>query len=299
MNNKVMLVASFEEGAYSYIIDLALKDMGYEVMQFDPKYFFGLNYKPTEIGHEFDWRCMSFDPDYILTIKGRELPFEYLKDKPALKINWWLDNNTRYADFNKMIDVYDRYYLCEDGQDQPWLPIGIHPEIHKPITSDDELYKSDVVFAGTAHMSRGLKVVKILRDLPYKSKIFGNAWGAKGNFYGIYVHGEAIYWKELMKAYTMSHIILNCHYIEGITPNMRSIEAPASGSALLSDTGSGIQKCLKEGEEFISYKNIKEARYLICKYLEEPEELYRIGVNGYKRVRKDHDIHDRIKVLLK
>ena len=297
--NKVMLVASFEEGAYSFVVEAGLKDLGYEVLRYDPRQLFSMGYKHPDMILDFNWKYNAFDPDYILAIKAMELPIDCIKDKPAMKINWWLDNFKRYSETLRILNNYDKYFLSESNQGHPWLPIGIHPAVHKPMASDNPIYKNDVIFAGTAHLDRGLRIIKIMRNLPYKMKIFGNAWGSEGDFFGINVHGKAIYWDELMKAYTMSHIILNNHYEETITPNMRAIEAPASGTAMLSDTGKGIKECLREGEEFIPYKDTREARYLICKYMEEPEELYRIGENGYRRIRKDHLIHDKIKVLLK
>lgn len=288
---KVLLISTFQEGAYSHIIRKVFREMNYSVFSFDHR---SLNEIATR---EFKDICAMIDPDIIFSVKGRGIDPKAIKDAGGKKILWWLDNVTRFTDFEDYINVYDKYYVIEEGQGHPWMSIGIDPDIHRPQLTNDERFKSDLVFAGTGHGKRVQRVESILRNYPYNVKLWGNNWYSLKDK-SLWT-GNAIYFADLYKAYTMSSLILNVHYYPGITPNMRTIEAPASGTAMLSDTGAGINACLKPDKEYIPYESVKEARYLIYKYLEEPESLYSIGQNGMARVNKDHLLKDKLKEMIK
>jgi len=303
--NKVLLVGSFGDGAFAYaIFNTFIKELNYYVQPFDPTNERALGKSQDEIDDAFKILCNGFDPDIIFTIKPRDLSSKIIKEQPEKKICWWLDNRKRYGDIDKYYDVHDKFYLCESDQGMPWMPIGIIPQIHKPtIASNDkekDYFKSNIVFCGTAHAQRALFLIKTLNSLPYIVKVWGNSWNSTiFDYTEIKYMGKAIYWDKLMKAYTNTDIILNNHYEKGITPNMRCIEAPASGTLLLSDSGNGLEQCLKKNEEFVAYDTIRDARYMIVKYMEEEEERFRIAKNGYRRVNKDHLLKDKLKEMIK
>ena len=291
---KVVLVSTFAKGAYGHVVKKIFHEMGHQVFIFDPRNMMALGKKPKDIGDDFVFLCDAVEPDVVFAIKGRGLHPDFIKDVPALKVVWWLDNITRYSDFNKYINVYDRYWVIEEGQGHPWMAIGIDPTLHKPVTPDDKKFDSDIIFAGTAHRERSGRLMEILRGLPCNIALWGNSWRNDTP----YLRGGAIYWYDLMKAYTGSKIILNNHYVKGITPNMRCIEAPASGTAMLSDTGNGLEQCLKKDKEYISYDSLKEARYLTLKYLEETEEREKIAKAGYRRIYKEHLLVDKLTEMI-
>lgn len=237
----------------------------------------------------------ALEPDYVLAIKGRGLEPKTIKDIPAKKILWWLDSATRYADFEDCVEAYDKYYVIEEGWGHPWMAIGIDPSLHRRIETDEEKYKSDVIFAGTAHPKRSKAVVKITQNMPWITKIWGNAWHPQTPNW----QGNAIYWDELYKAYSGAKIILNAHYIKGITPNMRSIEAPASGTMMLSDSGKGLEKCLRKGKEYVAYDSAKEAKRLILKYLEDEKEREKIAKAGQRKVYRRHLLSMKLEKMFK
>jgi len=290
----VLLIATFEEGAYAHVINKVLKDEGYLVYMFDHRKFV-LSYGKVEADKYLKGLYKNIELDYILSIKGRELFPSTIESLNGEKILWWFDSAIRYSDFEEHAAVYDKCWVVEEGQGYPWMPIVIDLDIHHPIQTDDPAFKSDCTFIGTGHPKRIMKVIKMTHNLPYDIKIWGNDW-----YEGTPNHvGKAIYWDNLMKAYAGSKIILNAHYIPGITPNMRAIEAPASGTMVLSDTGPGLEQCFKKGTEYVPYNTIKEARQMIRKYMEEPEEREKIGLAGYKRVIKDHLLKYRIEEMFK
>ena len=291
---KIILVSTFTMGAYSHVVMAIMKKMGHAVYPFDQRTLRQRGLNPHVIGKAFHNLCEGVEPDVIFAIKGRGLHPDYIKDQAGLKVVWWLDNTTRFVDFQDYIDVYDKYYVIEEGQGHPWMPIGIDPTLHRPFPPDTPEQSSDVVFAGTAHPKRSARIGEILRRLPCAVALWGNNWPPGFP----YQRGEAIYWRELMKVYTGSKIILNNHYYPGITPNMRSIEAPASGTMMLSDTGVGLETCLKKGKEYVAYESVKEARYLIAKYLEDVPAREKIAKAGYRRVHKDHLLIDKLEVMI-
>ena len=218
-----------------------------------------------------------------------------IKDLPSKKILWWFDHSERYADFNDYISVYDKYYVVEEGLGHPNMTIGIDPDIHRRIENDEEKYKCDVIFAGTAHPTRSQVVIDTTYMMPWTTKIWGNSWNPKTPNWV----GPAIYFDELFRAYSASKLVLNKHYFPGITPNMRAIEAPASGTAMISDTGIGIEHALRKDKEYISYKDTKDAKRLIVKYLEDVDEREKIAKAGKRKVFIKHLLKDKLAEMLK
>jgi len=294
----ILLVSTFQEGAYGHIVAKVLTEMGYGVIPFDHRKlkYDGLN--PKQVGDRYVSQLRIYDPDYVFAIKGRGIPPDVIRETGAKTVLWWLDNVTRFIDFEEYISVYDKYYAIEASQGHPWMAIGIDPEIHCPVQTNDEAFKSDITFVGTGHPKRTKRVEEILRHLPYKVKIWGNSWEGRLQEPSIWT-GVPVYFQNLYKVYTSNNMILNVHYYPGITPNMRTIEAPASATAMISDTGEGIDACLKPGKEYIPYESVQEARYLIGKYMEDYEELDKIAFAGFERVMKDHLLKNKLKEMLK
>jgi spore maturation protein CgeB len=292
---KILLLSTFQAGAYGQVILKNLREMGYSTLGIDHRAM-GQIMTQRQVDKHIALLCKTYEPDIIFAIKGRGISPSVLADQPAFKVNWWLDNVTRFSDFKEYTDVYDKYYAIEASQGHPWMAIGIDPDIHRPLAPAPEegAFFSEVVFAGTGHIRRNPRIIKILSPLPYDIAIWGNAWPQNTPFH----RGPAIYFDGLMKIHTGADLILNNHYVPGITPNMRAIEAPASGTAMISDGGEGIEKCLRRDKEFICYDSIKEARYLIRKYIEEPEARRKIGKAGYRKVYKKHLLKDKLVEML-
>lgn len=291
---KVVLVSTFGEGAYAHIVHKNLIEMGYMVIPFDQRNLRVRGFGIDQIDQAFDDICKIYDPDYIFSIKGRGLSPHIIKEQGATTINWWLDNVTRFTDFQDYYEAYDKFWVIESSQGYPWMAIGIDPEIHKPAPYTEK-YESDVIFAGTGHPKRTPKVENILRNMPFNTGIIGNSWEYLQDK-TLWIR-KAVYFEELYKHYAGTQMILNVHYYPGITPNMRSIEAPASAKPMISDTGEGLEKCLTPGLEYIPYDSIKEARYLIRKYMQEAEERRRIGVAGQRKVYIEHNIKKKLKAM--
>ena len=293
---KILLISTLQLGAYSHVIYRTLLKMGHDVFPFDQRIVHRQTAEISEIDKQFEYIHDFYEPDVILAVKGRGVSPHLIKESSALTVNWWLDNAKRFSDFRDYYKVYDKMYLIEEGQGYDWMAIGIDPEMHKPtpLEEGDEHLVSDVVFAGTAHFGRSDRIYKSFLGLPHNIAIWGNDWPPIPH-----VKGRAIYFYDLMKAYTASKLIFNAHYYKGITPNMRCIEATCTGTTMMSDTGRGINKILKKGKEYIPYDSPVEARYLINKYMEEPEARDKIGQAALKRVYKDHLLKDKLEEMMK
>jgi spore maturation protein CgeB len=293
VSKRVLLAAPYSYGAYGRVIADVMNRMGHEVSVFDFRTHRLKGLKKLNL--EFRRVLKFVNPEVLFSIKGEGLDSHVIKNYGGLTVNWWLDHHKRFSFFEEYYDAYDKLFLCEDGQGYPWMAIGIDPTLHKPTMPDNEIFMSDIIFAGTNHPKRTPRLGEIMRGIPYNFALWGNGYpeGMRQ------LRGRAIYYNHLMMAYTGSKLILNNHYRKGITPNMRSIEAPASGTAMLSDSGTGLEKCLNRGTEYIAYDSPKEARYLIRKYIEEPEEREKIAFAGMQRVYKDHLLEDKIKEMLK
>lgn len=292
---KILLVSTFEIGAFGHVVFHTLRKMGHIVTKFDHiqtsmEEFGNVSY----LDKKFKFICEMVQPELIFIIKGRGLSPSVIKEQSARKILWWTDSIKRFSDFSDYVDAVDKAYCLEEGQGFPWSPVGIDESFHRPYPVSNPLANSDIIFVGTGHYFRANEVYRIFEGLrDYNLAIWGNSWGKNP-----YHKGNALYNLDLMAVYTGAKIILNKHYIPGITPNMRAFEAPASGTMVLSDSGNGLRECFAEGKEFVAYKDNREARYLARKYLEEPEERAKIAKAGYDRVRRDHQLSDRMVKML-
>jgi len=293
-NKKTLLISTFQDGAYAYVIFHVMAKMGWNPLAFNHRSMLA-KFGPKYTNEFLMTTVNAIEPDYVLTIKGRGLDPKVIAEIPAKKVLWWFDLVYRYGDFEKYIDVYDKYYVVEEGQGYPWMATGIDPDIHKRIETDDEYYHSDVVFVGTGHRKRTIKISEILSNLPWNAKIWGNNYNPDTPNW----IGEAMYWDKCMMAHSNAKISLNAHYIEGLTPNMRAIEVPTTATLMISDTGAGLEQCLDKGKEYVAYDTTLEAKRLIMKYLEDEDERREIGLAGQRKVYKKHLLRDKLEMMFK
>jgi len=99
-----------------------------------------------------------------------------------------------------------------------------------------------------------------------------------------------------------SHIgIINIHQASNVpfsALNMRTFEAPASNSLLISDYREGIEKYFEIGKEILCFKDVDELRKILSQLKQSPNSFNMIRDAGYKRVIKDHTYEARMKEVL-
>lgn len=80
--------------------------------------------------------------------------------------------------------------------------------------------------------------------------------------------------------------------------NMRTYEAPAAGSLLITQAGDYIDRVLKHGQECFEYQSI-EHLYQICEYIKNhPKETEEMRIAGQKAIMNKHTYEHRAKEIL-
>jgi spore maturation protein CgeB len=99
-----------------------------------------------------------------------------------------------------------------------------------------------------------------------------------------------------------SHIgVINIHQVSNnplSALNMRTFEAPASNSLLISDYREGIEKYFEIGREILCYKNKDELKKILSEITQSPDSFNMIRDAGYRRAIKDHTYLARMKEVL-
>ena len=99
-----------------------------------------------------------------------------------------------------------------------------------------------------------------------------------------------------------SHIgVINIHQVSNnpfSALNMRTFEAPASNSLLISDYREGIEKYFEIGKEILCFKDTDELRKILSQLKQSPNSFNMIRDAGYKRAIKDHTYEARMREVL-
>ena len=80
--------------------------------------------------------------------------------------------------------------------------------------------------------------------------------------------------------------------------NMRTFEAPASNSLLISDYREGIEKYFEIGKEILCFKDTDELRKILSQLKQSPNSFNMVRDAGYKRAIKDHTYEARMREVL-
>lgn len=180
------------------------------------------------------------------------------------------------ADFVFVAQKRAQEEFKRDGVNAIWLPHAVEPLAYPK----GELLtkKYDVCFVGHVNsLNRENALNRIFYEFP--------------NFY----YGQALF-EEAARKFSESKIVFNISMTDDI--NMRTFEAMATGSLLLTNWIPTIEELFEDGKHLVLYRSEEEmvdkARY----YLKHDDEREAIAQAGYEAVIKNHKIQDRVDVIL-
>ena len=75
----------------------------------------------------------------------------------------------------------------------------------------------------------------------------------------------------------------------------RLFELPGNGVLQISDGGKSLEEFFPVGDEVVGYESADELVAQIRYYLEREDERRRIALNGFRRVKRDHGIGNRLR----
>lgn len=112
-------------------------------------------------------------------------------------------------------------------------------------------------------------------------------------------HKGHAYGKELIKVLKSSKIVLNIHRdFEVGGGNFRLFEIPGSRAFQLVDNKQDIGTYFEIGKEIVTFDDARDLKEKVEYYLQNPKEREQIAEAGYRRVKKDHSLIDRMNKII-
>jgi spore maturation protein CgeB len=192
-----------------------------------------------------------------------------------------------------------------------FLPHGYDPEIHHPLSLDEEQiarYRHDVTLVATHTAYKEHLLAKLLRHLPeIDLHIYGNGWRERSGSPEIKssIHGFPLYGSEYAKAIRASRICLGIMSgkVHGVTQGdettTRTYEIPACGGFMLHERTPELLELYEEDKEVACFGSVEELAEKIQYYLAHPEERQAIARAGHARCVPAYSYDNRVKEILR
>lgn len=157
-----------------------------------------------------------------------------------------------------------------------WLPHAVEPQAYPRQIYASKRY--DVCFVG--HINSGNRVDaldRLFKEVP--------------NFF----YGQRTF-EDAAEIYGQSKVVFNISMLDDL--NMRTFEAMATGSMLLTNWIPTIEEHFEDGKHLVLYRTpeemVEKARY----YIEHDEEREKIAAAGYEEVMAKHTFKHRLDTML-
>lgn len=251
-------------------------------------------------------------PDIIFFLKAEAIwqrTVAQIKKISSAVILWFYPDNpfvmwngNSNQEMLKLLPLVDTYLiwskqlipiLVQAGAPQvQYLPFGVDPRLfwqtRVDISENDrQKYAADACFVGTWDAEREWWLTQLIERRPHLSlAIWGNRWDehvAVDSPLRKFFKGAAVYGIEMIKAFRVAKIVLNFIRQQNTTShNMRSIEAPASSSFLLTErTAEQANLLFKEDYSIACFATPDELAEKVDYYLMHESERQKISTNGY------------------
>ncbi|MBI1912997.1 MAG: glycosyltransferase [Deltaproteobacteria bacterium] len=260
-----------------------------------------LHYRGTRLAE----KIKEYSPDLILLIRGirfTEDVLKYARENAAL-FGWWIEKEERMAEAFKEIHLYDHYFFmnsrCVEAAEEKGFTNAsalLHSVDTEAFYKMDCPKKYDWCFVGGWSPKRQLFIERALK-ISKNAAIYGPKW-LKKNMLNFTLHkvvkGDYIEGAELVKLYNESKVVLNITnwgFGEGDKRsgmNMRVLEVPASGAAMLTDGSIDLKKIVTPGEHVILYEGINQFGDMLSHYIGNDSERERLALRGCAHVRTNY-----------
>ncbi|WP_158294492.1 glycosyltransferase [Halorubrum sp. GN11GM_10-3_MGM] len=270
-----------------------------------------------EAHDRFETTATELDVDAVLVMKGYDVSQELLEQirlsTDAVLCNWNPDNPykirskervaTKYLDTLPAYDIVftwgefllDR--LRKDGADDVrYLPFAHDPQFHYPAKAHNE-YDCEVAFLGHYSPKRE-RYLSALTDLDFQLR--GNMWRWKCFDWSLRrcYYGAALGHPSYTRAMASTDIVVNVVADHNLPEhNMRTFEAPASGSLMVTTRSEGQQQYFPDKEACVMYDDPAELQDVVAQYLDDDEEREAIAARGREWV-EGHTYEQRMAKLV-
>jgi spore maturation protein CgeB len=299
----------------------ALKELGYNVKHFQIN---NQSFKNNIVGlynknkaHELHAKSIrdsiiDFKPNIIFFISAFFIPityYKYLRDLPFIcKIAAWdADEAIRY-EYNKQYGYYidilfsaTYYYLnnhFNEFKNVHLLQCAVDTNKFK----NNNFNKINKAYFAAAYNNERCKFINSISENQIILKGWGwNKCSILNKSHNTIIINKKIKLSQVAKDYDQYQITLNLHQKDNALHgglNMRTFEAPACGSMIISDKREDLNLSYEDGKEIITYKNFDEAKELINRYTKDTLLAKIIAQNAYKRTLEFHTYKVRMNQFL-
>ena len=256
-------------------------------------------------------QCVSFQPDIVFFVSAFFIPvvyYELLKELPSspLIVAWDGDTAVRYPkneSYSNYIDVLmsgSKYYV--DNK------VSYFPNTHHLLMAVNEKF----FFRNSEHISKAYFCAAYTRERgdfiehlsPRNIVVKGWGWGPfidTIDTKNLEIINKKIKLLEVANDYRQYILTLNMHQKANAPHgelNMRTFEAPACGSIILSDYREEMYLAYEPGREVLMYKNTDEANEHMDKLFRDKNYTKKLSENAYKKTISEHTYTKRIEYCL-
>lgn len=317
---RVLVYGATAETAMGRMCARALEEIGHEVGYFERNSIhlpLVGKYSLNSTHNGLEQTVVEEEVNALLVIKGYDLSHERLKriweSTEATLLNWNPDNpyqvrskQQHATDYLDTLSVYDVVFtwgeflittLEEDGgTDVRYLPFAHDPSYHYPADPRAE-YNCEVAFLGH-YSSKREQYLSSLTEFDFQVR--GNMWRWKCFDLSLRraYQSPALGHPEYARAMASADIIVNVVADHNIpAQNMRTFEAPASGTLMVTTRTEGQQRYFPDEEACVMYDDPEELREVVAYYLDDDEEREAIAARGQEYV-QEHTYADRMRKLV-
>lgn len=241
------------------------------------------------------------EPDLVFIVRGIRFRDDVMQEirKRAAIFGWWIEREERMEEAFREAGLFDHYFFMnsscvEEGRKRgidniSLLHHSVDPETFRPVKMDK---KYDWCFVGNWSPKRQSVIERALK-VSKNGVIWGPKW-VKNNLLNFSINrmvkGDYIDGAELVKLYNETRVVLNITnwgFGEGEKRsgmNMRVLEVPACGAALLTDSSKDLRNVVTPGRHVIVYESIGEFTDKLSYYLSNNGELEKIAAAGRAHV---------------
>lgn len=271
------------------------------------------NFIKNRVLKKFD----SFNPEYVLLIKGDSLPLDavrYMKKKSQVAM-WVMDSFNMVGELTfKNAEEVGSVFVFEASDIErfkelpfkmTYLPLGYDEFTYYKIDNKEKTI--DVFFVGELDNERLKILEKLVTDFPnLKMKFYGGY--AKYNIpklfkyyvlaYNRYFTNITLNHTQINEMYNQSKICLNLHRSQSKYGwNARTNEILATGAFQIVDNIPGIAVEYKDG--LILFNNYDDLKQKILFYLNHSKKLNEIAQKGHKMALEKHSYSSCVEIILK
>lgn len=317
---RVLVFGATAETAMGRMCARALGEIGHEVRYFErnsPSFPLVGEYSLNSTHNGLEQIVIKEDVDALLVMKGYELSRECLerirKSTGATLLNWNPDNpyqvrsKQRHAtDYLDTLPVYDVVFTwgeflmtplkSDGGTDVRHLPFAHDPSYHYP-GDPRAKYDCEVAFLGH-YSSKREQYLSTLTEFDFQLR--GNMWRWKCFDLSLRraYQSSALGHPEYARAMASADIVVNVVADHNIpAQNMRTFEAPASGSLMVTTRTEGQQRYFPDEEACVMYDDPEDLREVVAYYLDNDEKREAIAARGREYI-QEHTYADRMRKLV-